>query len=224
MTGSCHRLSLVATLLSMLKRAFFIVVGVLLLGYSGGALCNAQSRDARCEWTDCGDGPTTPTVGVLPECGEGDRGACGERCRTEFDKEHFRCIERCLAGRCREVVVEHRDGRRDDPFGDADLCLEGESKECEVECRDSTHTNQARCRLDCLFRRCPSSRRSEISEEAAKPGAARCRRCRERNERDCRRSCGVGFSTRPGSSFNGLGSFGCEKACLVGACGAECAW
>lgn len=196
---------------------------MLLLGVFCAAVAAEERGDpgSRCEWTDCG--AVASPSGGLSVCGESDRGVCGEQCRTEFDREHFRCIERCLKSRCREEARAPTP-EQGESIGETDLCLEGESRGCEIECRESDYANKPRCRLACLSRLCSSSRRSALAEEAANPGAAKCRRCRSTNEWECRRSCGVGFSTKPGSSFSGIGSFGCEKACLIGVCGAECAF
>lgn len=192
----------------------------------------APPPDARCEWVDCGQsGPAaSPQLGErvgtpLPECGSEDRFVCGERCRTEFADAHRRCLERCLGERCVEPVAPRGadGGLSSGERGGTDLCIEGESAECRATCEaEAAPERQARCRLGCLARRCPQSNRADIADEAASPGAARCRRCRERETRNCARSCRVGIAAGTNGTFSGLGAFGCEKACLAAACGTGC--
>ncbi len=181
--------------------------------------------ESRCEWTDCSQSGSAPASTALRECQHDDRAACGEECRTEFDQEHFRCIDRCLSKRCQQPVESPLERRAEDtPEWQSDLCLEGQSPTCESECRDGGDANQARCRVTCLSRACPTSRKMGIAEEGAKPGTVACRRCRAREERECRRTCGVGLSVSSGGRYSGLGTYACEKACIAGACGGECAF
>jgi len=218
------------------KRRCFLGVGffftAIAVGLSSGVSA-APPPEARCEWVDCaknGDAaaastPVEPERTPLPECGSEDRFVCGERCRTEFDDAHRRCRDRCLGERCVEPVAPGGGdgGLPSGRSGGTDLCIEGESAECGATCEsEAAPERRARCRLACLVRLCPGSNRADIADEAASPGAARCRRCRERESRNCARSCRVGIAAGTNGSFSGLGAFGCEKACLAAACGTGC--
>lgn len=234
MTGGCRWVMTLGTVIAMrlslvnlsvvVGRVFLLAVLVVCFVFPKQAQGQAPKEDSRCEWTDCSASAAPQERSTLRVCREEDRATCGDECRAEFDQQYFRCIDRCLSTRCQESAqTGARDAERA-PGWESDLCIEGESARCASECLDRGEGNQPRCRLACLGGACPNAPRKDIAEEAAKPGIVACRRCRAREERECRRACGVGFSARPEGSYSGLGSYACEKACIAGACGGGCAF
>jgi hypothetical protein len=180
----------------------------------------------RCgEWIVQSTSPVVPGAVAaptgLPECQKHDELDCAEECRREFGTDFHRCRTNCLRGKCSEPPPKKRD---DDSRKDGELCIEIESESCETECNTtlSGSTDGAKCRRECLQRKCPNARRYDTAMEGLDPGTTACNRCEAKHQRRCERRCRSATLRIPTNQLPELREFGCEKLCMTSACGAEC--
>lgn len=203
---------------------FRSLILALLLGASGKLALGQSPNSDRCDWADCktrkepvpaaGDTWTAP-AGSLPRCSAADRSGCADQCRREFDSRYHSCVDGCLAKRC--VVPTPTPVPQPGQEVGAP-CVEIESPICNEDCKTETSSRQPRCRRDCLQKACPEASAMDITSESLDPGTFRCERCKKRFEISCTRNCSIGMI----GSYNGLESYGCQKACVMTNCSKSC--
>ncbi len=194
----------------------------LLIIFFFGILGSPGWADSRCEWAQCS--PGTPAAsswtveqgnGGASVCGVGDKAACAEQCRREFDAKYKRCVETCLGGRCVQPTPVPSKGP-EQSIGSP--CVEIESPACQEQCVTESSGKQPRCRRDCLQRACPDASQLDIAKESLDPGTFRCERCKQQYAISCGRQCALGML----GTFPGIERWGCEKACVISYCSKSC--
>ena len=192
------------------------------------AVC-AEPPDSRCDFTDCGgvSDPFADPFAVKRKssdrdasvaqraCRIDDREGCKEECRTVFGPEYHLCVSECLAKICSDQTTADGGGTVDEK-----KCVEDSSEACVSQCKDVSGSAAGRCRRACLAELCPNASATDVVAEANDPGKLACNRCRVDVERECARTCVAG--TMPLGKSMGLANLGCEKACIMSRCGANC--
>ncbi|MBN8550836.1 MAG: hypothetical protein J0M12_16090, partial [Deltaproteobacteria bacterium] len=71
---------------------------------------------------------------------------------------------------------------------------------------------------DCLQKACPEASAMDVTKESLDPGSFRCDRCTATCEVSCKRQCGLGMI----GTYNGIETYGCQKACVMASCSKSC--
>jgi len=211
---------------SMIRRVAFVLFCCFFSGLGAVALAEP---DPCGEWTVCAKSP--PTSVPVPrqatnasECTDDNELTCRNKCHGQFGGEFWRCVNGCLGKSCAGSAGTSGGTTSGEWAAQQDTreCLELGSEDCKEECGSHEGTSGARCRRDCLSKKCPQSSASLIAKESASPGAVKCDRCVEQYRPECRQACAAGTWVAPSGVLTNLGGLVCEKSCLGVRCGVGC--